>query len=386
MNKKLNIVVLMLVLVIMVFTACGKKAEDKTTDPGIVKDNSETETKTDTSTNTNTDTPKDDEPKFEFEKREIKFGTTSAESTIVVQTMKLFSEKVAAATNGNVDVQIYPGSQLGSVSEMVQSAQLGAIDMSMSQPSTLADLGAKEMGVLGLPYLFTSFEQRWKVLYGEIGQDLLEAVAPSGTGLVGFGYFADGARSFFTTEGNPIRSLADVKGMKLRVMDTVIDNDYVIALGGSPTPTSSSEMYSALQTGIVNGAEQPIAAYYANKYYEVSDFLTLDEHTYNTLVIVFSEKIWDTLSPELQEVLVNCWNEAANENKQLIIDTEAELLEKIADEGVEIIRLTDTADWVAAMDSVYTKHAGNLQEYIDRIKGITDQFFYRQLYINLGYS
>ncbi len=372
MNKKLNIVVLMLVLVIMVFTACGKKAEDKTTDPGIVKDNSETETKTDTSTNTNTDTPKDDEPKFEFEKREIKFGTTSAESTIVVQTMKLFSEKVAAATNGNVDVQIYPGSQLGSVSEMVQSAQLGAIDMSMSQPSTLADLGAKEMGVLGLPYLFTSFEQRWKVLYGEIGQDLLEAVAPSGTGLVGFGYFADGARSFFTTEGNPIRSLADVKGMKLRVMDTVIDNDYVIALGGSPTPTSSSEMYSALQTGIVNGAEQPIAAYYANKYYEVSDFLTLDEHTYNTLVIVFSEKIWDTLSPELQEVLVNCWNEAANENKQLIIDTEAELLEKIADEGVEIIRLTDTADWVAAMDSVYTKHAGNLQEYIDRIKGITD--------------
>lgn len=308
----------------------------------------------------------------EFKPMTLRFGTTSAEGTMVVSTMKEFAAKVSDATGGKVEIQIFPASQLGNVSEMTEQAQMGALDMCMNQPANISDMGIERMGVLGLPYLFTSYEQRWNVLFGDIGDGLLEDITNSDIQLIGLGYYPDGARNFFTVDKKPIRKLEDVKGMKLRVQSFKVDNDMAIALGASPTPTSSSEMYSAIQSGIVDGAEQPVAAYYNSKFYEVSKYMTLDEHTYNTLVIVFSKSIWDTMEPQLQSVLTDSWKEAVTEAKPEILKAEKEYLTKIADAGVEIIELTDKEKWAAAMDTVYKDNAANLTDLVESIKAVKE--------------
>jgi len=300
----------------------------------------------------------------------LRFGTTSGESTVVVKTMRDFSEIVSKKTDGNITVEVFPASQLGSVDEMAQNAQMGAIDMCMTQPARLAAMGVKEMSVLVLPYIFSGYEQRWNVIFGGIGQELLDKVTSNGNKLVGFGYFPDGARNFFTVKNKPIRKLADVKGMKLRVQATEMDNDMCIALGASPTPTASSEMYSSIQSGIVDGAEQPIANFYASKFYEVSSFLTLDEHTYNTLVVLFSEITWNKLDAEQRNILTASWNEAVAENKKVILDTEASYLSKMKDVGVEVITLTDHDAWVKAMEPVYAKHGKGFEDLIARIRAV----------------
>lgn len=305
-----------------------------------------------------------------FDKATLRFGSTSAENTVVVATMKLFAEKVAAATSNQVTVQIFPASQLGNVKEMAQSAQMGALDMCMTQPANLADMGVKEMSVLVLPYIFKSFEQRYQVLTGDVGKELLNKVTDGGISLMGFGYFPDGARNFFTIKDKPIRTVEDVKGLKLRVQSYDLDNDMAIALGASPTPTASSEMYSAIQSGIVDGAEQPIAAYYGNKFYEVSSYLTLDEHTYNTLVVLFSQLSWNKLSPELQEVLSKSWTEAVDEMKNTILSTEEDYKQKIVEAGVEIIEITDREKWVDAMKPVFEKHGAGLETWIEKINAV----------------
>mgnify|MGYP003869181957 CR=1 FL=1 len=303
-----------------------------------------------------------------FEKAKLRFGTASAEGTVIVKTMRAFAEKVSQKTSGQVIVEVYPSSQLGNPNEIIRSVQMGAVDMCMAQPAALASMGVKELSVLVLPYIFKSYDQRMNVLFGPIGKELLAKISTSNLQLVGFGYFPDGARSFFTVKGKPIRSLADVKGMKLRVQPQDLDTDMAIALGASPTPIAFAELYAALKSGVVDGAEQPVTSYWAGKYHEVSSYLTLDEHTYNTLIILFSEISWKKRPPQLQKILMDSWDESVMEYKDVILKTEKEALEKITAAGIEIIRLTDREKWEEAMKPVYAKHGVGLESWISRIQ------------------
>jgi tripartite ATP-independent transporter DctP family solute receptor len=303
-----------------------------------------------------------------FEKATLKFGTTSAEPTVIVKTMRAFAAKVLEKTGGQVTVEIFPSSQLGNATEIIRSTQMGAVDMCMAQPASLASMGAKELGVLVLPYIFKSYDQRMNVLFGPIGRELLDKIGSSNIQLKGFGYFPDGARNFFTVKGKAIRSIEDVKGMKLRVQPLPLDTDMAIALGASPTPIAFAELYAALQAGVVDGAEQPVTSYFAGKYHEVSSFLTLDEHTYNTLIILFSDLSWKKRTPALQKVLTESWDAAVMESKSAILKGEEDALVKIAAAGIEVIRPADRQKWIDAMKPVYTKHAVGLESLISRIQ------------------
>lgn len=305
-----------------------------------------------------------------FKKTTLRFGTTSAENTLVVATMRMFAEKVLDRTDGQVVVQIFPASQLGDAAEIVKSAQMGAVDMCMAQPASISSMGIKPMSTLVLPYIFKSFDQRLNVLFGDVGQGLLDEISAGNINLRGFGYFPDGARSFFTAKGKPIRKFEDVKGMKLRVQPYDLDTDMVIAMGASPTPTAFAELYSALQSGVVDGGEQPVAGFYGNKLYEVSGYFTLDEHTYNTLVVLFSELSWKKLTPELQSLLTDAWKESVDEFKDDVVANEKELLNKIAATGTEIIELKDREKWMAAMDPIYAKHGVGLDSWIAKIRSV----------------
>ena len=298
----------------------------------------------------------------------LSYGTTAAEGSLSVNAMHLFADKVSAASEGKITIDLYPGSQLGSSNEMLEQVQLGTLAMSNSSPAQMTSAGVDEMAALGMPYMYRSYDHYWNVLYGEVGQKFLDIITEKCPGVVGFGFFADGARHFFLNV--PVKTLEDMKGLKIRVQDTTIDNAWCSALGSNPTPTATSEIYSSMSNGLVDGAEQPLAGYYASKYYEVSKYLILDGHTYNILIPIFSEMVWNGLDEEVKQLLKDCWAETMEENYTIITESQSDYVAKIEAEGVEVSTPEDLDQWVAAMDPVYEQFAAGLEDLTAAIKAV----------------
>lgn len=301
----------------------------------------------------------------------LKFGTSSAESTLTAQTFMEWGKRLSEKTNGAVNVDVYCSSILGNNTEMVQGAQLGTIDVVVIQPAGIADMGAPKMNLLSLPYLFGSYEQYTKTLYGEVGDELLQQVTDGVQGLIGFSFLPDGGRCYFTN-GKGIYNIDDIKGMKLRVQSYAIDTDTANALQFSATPTAFSELYSALQTGIVDGAENPLSGIDGNALYEVSEYLVLDNHTYNIPVLVMSERTWNKANDATKALLKETWMECVNEFFIPQLETyEAGLLEKFAASGVTIIEKVEDYDkWVEAVKPVWEKYGEGMEDLIAKVQAL----------------
>lgn len=300
----------------------------------------------------------------------LKFGTSSAESSLTAKAFMEWGNLLSAASDGKVNVDVYCSSVLGNNSEMVQGAQMGTIDVVVIQPAGLADMGADKMTLLSLPYLFESYDQYYNTLFSDIGDELLDNVTENIQGLVGFSYLPDGGRVYFTS-GKAIRSLEDIKGMKLRVQSYAIDSSTASALGFSATPTALSELYSAMDTGVVDGAEQPLSAIDGNAFYEVSDYITLDNHTYNLPTLVFSENTWNSLNADTQALLKEKWIETLeNFFKPQLADYEAGLVEKFEAANCEVITLSDHEKWVEAVAPVWAEYGAGLEDMIAKVQAI----------------
>ncbi len=307
----------------------------------------------------------------EYTEITLKFGTASAESTLTTQTFIEFGKRLNEASGGKVNVEVYASGVLGNTTEMAQGAQMGTIDLGVLQPGGLADMGAKRMNLLTLPYLFTSREQYYNTLMGDIGQDILQDLTDNVQGLRGFGFLPDGARCYFTN-GKGIRNINDIKGMKLRIQPYAVDNATAEALGFSPTPTAFSELYSALQTGVVDGAENPLSGIDGNALYEVSEYLVLDNHTYNIPVLYFSEMTWNKLNKNTQDLLNATWKETVEEFfEPIFTDYEKELLTTFQEKGVTVIeQLEDLDKWVEAVAPVWKEYGADVQDLIDRVEAL----------------
>lgn len=304
----------------------------------------------------------------EYTEITLKFGTSSAETTLTAQTFMKWGELLSEATEGKVNVDVYCSSVLGNNTEMTQGAQMGTIDVVVIQPAGIADMGAKKMNLLGLPYLFTSYDQYYNTLMGEVGATLLQDVTDNVEGLIGFGYLPDGGRCYFTN-GKAITCFEDIKGMKLRIQSYAVDAATAEAIGFSATPVAFAELYSALQSGVVDGAENPLSGIDGNKLYEVSEHLTLDNHTYNIPVLLMSEQTWNKLSPETQELMKAKWIEAVESFfKPALSDYEAGLLEKFAGEGVEIHEVTDYDKWIEAVKPVWAEFGAGVEDLIEAVQ------------------
>ena len=308
----------------------------------------------------------------EYTEVTLKFGTSSAESSLTAKAFMEWGRLLSEASGGKVNVEVYCSSVLGNNTEMIQGAQMGTIDVVVIQPAGLYDMGADKMILLNLPYLFENYDMYYNTLFSDIGDELLQNVTDKIQGLVGFSYLPDGGRCYFTAgEGNDIRSLEDIKGMKLRVQSYAIDSSTATALGFSATPTAISELYSALDTGVVDGAEQPLSAIDGNAFYEVSDYITLDNHTYNLPTLVMSEKTWNKLNAETQQLLKEKWEETVDGYFcPQLADYEAGLLAKFKDYGCEIIELADHADWVKAVDPVWAEYGAGLEDLIAQVQAL----------------
>lgn len=243
------------------------------------------------------------------------------------------AERMDQLSTGRVRVDIHPSGQLGEERELIEMLQIGSIAMTKVSASPLESF-IPEMMVFSLPYLFRDEAHLWQVLDGEIGQTLL--VAGEGSYLRGLGYYDAGPRSFYTT-GVPVRTPADLQGLKIRVQKSITSTRMVQALGGSATPIDWGELYSALQQGVVDGAENNLPSFYLSRHYEVSPYLTLDEHTWVPDVLLVSTHVWNELTPEERGWLQQAANASVAEQRRLWQEASETALARVREAGVEVI-------------------------------------------------
>ncbi|WP_378187340.1 TRAP transporter substrate-binding protein [Aquimarina sp. W85] len=252
----------------------------------------------------------------------------------VHKAMVKMGKDLARISDGKMQLEIYPSQQLGTERECIELLQIGSLDMTKVSVGVMENF-APRMKVFGLPYLFRDREHSFKVLDGDIGQELLN----EGTQfwIKGLAYYDAGSRSFYT-KNKPITTPDDLKGLKIRVMESVTAMDMVKSLGGSPTPISWGELYTSLQQGVVDGAENNPPSFYLSRHYEVCKHYSLDEHTVLPDVLIIGTHIWDELAPQERKWLQEAVDNSVGYQRMLWADAEKEALDEVQKAGVTVIR------------------------------------------------
>ena len=251
----------------------------------------------------------------------------------VHEAMVYLAKRVYEKSGGKLQVDIYPNAQLGSERENLELLQIGSLGMTKVSASVMESFAPK-FKIFSLPYIFNDQEHLFQVLDGPIGKQMLT----EGTKfwLRGLTYYDAGSRSFYSVK-KPIETPSDLKGMKIRVQDSNTSINMVNALGGSATPISWGELYTALQQGVVDGAENNPPSFHLSRHYEVAKYYTLNEHTMVPDVLLISTIVWDELNPQEQQWLQEAADESAVLQRKLWDDAEKEALRIVAEAGVEII-------------------------------------------------
>ena len=247
--------------------------------------------------------------------------------------LEFFGEEIHRISDGQLKVEIYPNSQLGSEREILELIQIGSLHMTKVSAATLENFAPKSK-VLGLPYLFKTRAHAFRVLDGEIGQNLLED--SQRYRLKGLGYYDAGYRSFYTKE-RPVDHPDELKGLKIRVMESVTAMNMVRSFGGAPTPISWGELYTSLQQGVVDGAENNPPSFYLSKHYEICKYYSLNEHTYSPDVIIIGNSFWNQLNEEQQLWMSKAVNASIDFQRKLWAEHEANAHDEVVKAGVEIV-------------------------------------------------
>jgi tripartite ATP-independent transporter DctP family solute receptor len=269
-----------------------------------------------------------------------------------VEAVRHMGELVEERTGGRVCVEVYHSAQLGEEKDTIEQTQFGVIDLNRVSLGPFNNL-VPETAIVSLPYVFRGTDHMHAVMDGEIGDEILAAVEPYD--LVGLAFYDGGSRSFYNSE-KPITSIEDLQGMKFRVMQSDVFVDMVNALGANATPMPYGEVYSSIQTGVIEGAENNFPSYESSGHYEVAKYYTLDEHLIVPEVLVMSKASWDKLSPEDQEILKQAAKNSVPYMREQWQAREAASEEKVKAAGVEIVTEIDKQPFIDAMQPVYDKY------------------------------
>jgi tripartite ATP-independent transporter DctP family solute receptor len=264
---------------------------------------------------------------------------------------------------------MYPSMQLGGEKEAVEQAQVGAIAFARVSVGALGPV-IDELNVFNLPYVFRNTTHMQHVIDGPIGQELLDKVTNSGKGLIGLCWMDAGARNFYNTK-KPIKTMADLKGLKFRVMGNPMFVDMANSMGGNGVAMGYDQVFNALQTGVVDGAENNPPSFVFDNHYQVAKFYTIDEHLIVPEMLVFSKKAWDAMSKEDQAALIKFSKEAQQEERKLWEAYEKQAMEKAKAAGIQIIQVSD-ADKKAFQDAVKPVWDKYGPKYADMVKRIQD--------------
>jgi len=278
-------------------------------------------------------------------------------------------KKLEKATNGRLSIQMYPSMQLGGEKEAVEQAQVGAIQFARVSVGALGPV-IDDLNVFNMPYLFRDTKHMQKVIDGPIGQELMDKVTSNPkAGLVALAWMDAGARSLYDTK-KPIKNLADLKGMKFRVMGNPMFVDMMNALGGNGVSMGYDQVFNALQTGVVDGAENNPPSFVFDNHYQVAKFYTLDEHLIVPEMLVFSKKTWDTLSKEDQALLIKFGKEAQAEERVLWAQYEKEAMDKAKAAGITITEIADKKSFQDAVKPVWDKYGPKYADMIKRVQAV----------------
>ncbi len=286
-----------------------------------------------------------------------------------VVAVENLGKKLEQATNGRLGVQMYASMQLGGEKEAIEQAQVGAIQLARVSVGTIGPV-VDDLNVFNLPFLFRNTAHMQKVIDGPIGQELLGKItANEKAGLIGLCWMDAGARSFYDTK-HPIKSIADLKGLKIRVIGNPMFVDMANALGANGVAMGYDQVFSALQTGVIDGAENNPPSFVFDNHYTVAKNYTLTEHLIVPEVLVFSRKTWDTLGKEDQERVRVAAREAQAEERELWIAYEKQAMEKARAAGVQIVEQIDKQPFQDAVKPVWDKYGPRFAEQIKRIQAV----------------
>lgn len=289
--------------------------------------------------------------------------------TIVGKTGTYFKEQVEKLSGGSITIDIQASGVLGSENDVLDSILGGAttIDMSRISAFALTSYGAKKSMLLTLPFMFESREHYWNFANSDLAPEFLNEPQEIGLPVRGIFYGEEGFRHFFTK--TPVNDIKDLAGMKLRVSTDPVMTGLVKGLKASPTVVAFGELYSALQTGVVDGAEQPIANYKSNAFPEVAPNLILDGHTLGAIQVVISDNAWAKLTEDQQKVIMEAGKLTQTFNANLSESAEKEVLDQLIADGVKVVEVADKAPWAAAVAPVAQKF---IDEQPELYKAIQD--------------
>lgn len=285
-----------------------------------------------------------------------------------VAAVEYMGELLEERSGGRLCVEVFHSAQLGEERDTIEQTQLGVIDMNRVSLGPFNNI-IEATTVFSLPYIFRSIDHMHAVVDGDIGQEILDEF--SNHQLVGLVYYDSGARSFYNRE-RPIRSIEDVEGMRFRVMQSDVFVDMVDALGGNATPMPYGEVYSSIQTGVIDGAENNWPSFESSGHYEVAGYYTLDQHLIVPEVLVMSQIAWDRLTEEDQELILQAARDSVPVMRELWFERERASEEIVRAAGVEIITDIDKAPFIEAMAPVYEAHVSNpeLRDLVERIRAV----------------
>ncbi|RJE83215.1 TRAP transporter substrate-binding protein [Paracoccus onubensis] len=296
----------------------------------------------------------------------LRSSDTHPDGYPTVEGVKAMAEEVKEKTEGRICIEVFPSSQLGEEKDTIEQTQFGVIDMVRASFGTFNDI-VPETQLFSLPYLFRNQEHMYKVMDGPIGDELAEAFAEHD--LVALAYYDGGSRSFYNSQ-KPVETLEDLAGLKFRVMENDVFVDMMDALGANATPMPYGEVYSAIQTGVIDGAENNFPSYDSAGHNEVAKYFTLDQHLMVPEVVAVSTTAWDNLPPEDQEIMREAAQNSAVLERKLWAEQEAASEAKVVEAGAEIVKEIDKTPFIDAMAPVYEKYVTTpeAQDLVKRIQ------------------
>ena len=278
----------------------------------------------------------------------IKFSHVVATDTPKGQAAERFKQLAEKATNGRVKIEVYPNSQLYKDKEELEALQLGAVQMLAPSLAKFGPLGVKEFEVFDLPYIFDDYKELHKVTQGPIGQQLLGKL--DSKGIKGLAFWDNGFKQF--SANKPLKNPADFKGMKLRIQSSKVLEEEVRSLGAIPQVMAFSEVYQALQTGVVDGTENPVSNFYTQKMHEVQKHMSLTNHGYLGYAVIVNKKFWDGLPADIRAALDKAMKDATTFEKAIAQrdnDLALEAIKKTGKTEIYTLSVKEQAEWRKAL-------------------------------------
>lgn len=282
----------------------------------------------------------------------IKFSHVVAQDTPKGKAAEHFKKLAEERTKGKVKVQVYPNSQLYKDKEELEALQLGAVQMLAPSLAKFGPLGVKEFEVFDLPYIFDDYKDLHKVTEGPVGKQLLGKLQTKG--ITGLAFWDNGFKAF--SANKPLKAPADFKGLKMRIQSSKVLEEEVRALGALPQVMAFSEVYQALQTGVVDGTENPISNFYTQKMHEVQKHLTLSNHGYLGYAVIVNKKFWDVLPADVRTTLEGAMADATKYANQIAEQQNLRDLESVKKSGKTTVYTPTPAEKAALKAALVPVH------------------------------